>query len=93
METREVGNSGVWIKASEAIPARYMFFAGAETSRDVLVQYKSGEQGVDRVHYPHGAFGGSREPNFVMRHYSSNPDDQVEYWLDYIIPSTPDEED
>lgn len=83
METREVGNSGVWIKASEAIPARYTFFGGAKFSRDVVVQYINGVQGVTRVHYPHGVFGGSTKPRF----------DNVEYWLDIIIPPTPDEED
>lgn len=78
METKEVGNSGVWIRAKDYLPAPYTFFGGAEFSRDVVVQYTNGEQGIDRVHYPHGAFGGSTKPRF----------ENVEYWLDYTIPPT-----
>jgi hypothetical protein len=93
MATRiKVAGTGVWIPVSESIPEPYDFFAGTETSKQVLVTYKNGDQGVDWVHYPHGAFGGSREPNFVARHYSKDPLDVVEYWLDYDIPATPEED-
>ena len=93
MEIKEVGNSLVWIKASDYLPAAYEPFNGAELSRYVLVQYLSGEQGLDRVYYPHGAFGHSTVPRFVGKGYECKPEDEVEYWLDFTIPPTPDEED
>ena len=82
----EVGNSLRWIKVSDGIPAACREFMGAEVSMDVLVQYANGEQGVDHVYFPHGIFGHSTVPRFIMRGYDCAPEWEVQYWFDCIIP-------